>query len=117
MLASVAQQAFAKQMPRGAVRPFQGFPFDFAHRFPWTDLVDALPGKRLSSIAVKDFGFEEANDAFGQRIIIGITNGSDREIDLGFSQPLGIFYRQVLRSAVRVVNQIFVIRRFLCQIA
>jgi len=28
------------------IDPFQCFPFDFAHRFPWTDLVD-------------DFGFED----------------------------------------------------------
>jgi hypothetical protein len=42
---------------------------------------------------------------------IGIANGSNREIDLGCSQPLGILYRQVLRSAVRVMNQILVIRR------
>ena len=41
------------------IDPFQGFPFDFAHRFPWTDLVDALPGMRLPSIAKKDFGFED----------------------------------------------------------
>lgn len=99
MLASVARQAFAKQMPRGAVRPFEGFPLDVAHRFPWTDLVDHL-------------GFEEANDALGQCIIVGVAHGSDREIDVSFSQPLGILYRQVLRSAVRVVNQVFVIRRF-----
>jgi len=37
----------------------QRFPFDVAHRFPWTDLVDALLGKRLFSIAEKDFGFED----------------------------------------------------------
>ena len=42
------------------VDPFQGFPFDFAHRFPRADLVDALPAKRLASIAEKDLGFEQA---------------------------------------------------------
>jgi hypothetical protein len=42
----------------------QGFPFDFAHRFPRADLVDHL-------------GFEQAYDAFGQCVIIGITDGSD----------------------------------------
>ena len=59
------------------IDPLQRPPFDFAHGFPWTDLVN-------------DFGFEEANDALGQCIIVGVANGSNREIDLGFSQPLGI---------------------------
>ena len=49
--------------------------------------------------------FEEADDAFSQRIVVGVANGSDREIDLGLGQALGILDRQVLRSAVRVVNQ------------
>jgi hypothetical protein len=68
-----------------AVRPFQRFPFDFAHGFPRPDLVDHL-------------GFEQANDALGQRIVVGVANGSNREIDLGLSQPLGIRDGQVLRS-------------------
>ena len=53
------------------IDPFKGFPLDPAHRFPridWggADLVDALLGKRLSSIAEKDLGFEQADDALGQ---------------------------------------------------
>ena len=48
----------------------------------------------------------------GQCIIVGIANGSNREVDLGFSQPLGLLYRQVLRSAVRIMSQILVIRHF-----
>ena len=56
--------------------------------------------------------FEHADDAFGQCSVIGIANGSDREIDLGLSQALGILDGQVLRSAIRMVNQILVIRRF-----
>ena len=35
------------------IGPFEGFPFDLAHRFPWADLVD-------------DVSFEWSNDAFGQ---------------------------------------------------
>ena len=41
------------QSPRGAARPFQRFPFNFAYGFPWPDLVDPL-------------GFERADDASGQ---------------------------------------------------
>ena len=48
-----------------AVRPFDGFPFDFAHRFPRAYLLDTLPGKRLLSIAEKDLRFELADDTFG----------------------------------------------------
>ena len=41
-----------------------------------------------------------------------IADGSDRKIDLGLGQALGILDRQVLRSAVRMVDQISVIWRF-----
>jgi hypothetical protein len=72
--ASIARQVDLAwpNLPRGAVRPFQRFPFNLTHGFPWTDLID-------------DFGFEEVDDALGQRIIIGITNGSDLKINVGFS--------------------------------
>ena len=48
--------------------------------------------------------------AFGQRIFKGVTDGSDREIDFGFRQWRGVFYRQVLQSAVRVLNQVLLIK-------
>jgi hypothetical protein len=112
MLASIALWVIGLQSPVGAVRPPQRFPFDLAHRFPRADLVDALPGKRLFSVAVKDLGFEQAYDAFGRCVIIGTTDGSDGEIDLGLGQSLGIFDRQVLRSTVGMVDQASVIWRF-----
>ena len=59
------------------IDPFQGFPFDLAHRFPRADLVDALPGKRLPSIAEKDLSFEQADDTFSQCIVIGVTDRPD----------------------------------------
>ena len=65
------------------VDPFQRFPFNLAHRFPRADLVDHL-------------GFEQANHAFGQGVVIGVTDCADREIDLGLGQALGAFDRQVL---------------------
>ncbi len=37
--------------------PFQGFPFDPSDSFPWAEEVD-------------DFGFEQANRAFGQRVVV-----------------------------------------------
>ena len=39
------------------VHPFEGFPFNLAHRFPWAAKVD-------------DFGFKQADCAFSQRIIV-----------------------------------------------
>jgi hypothetical protein len=39
------------------VHPFQGFPFDPSDGFPWAEEVD-------------DFGFEQANRAFGQRGVV-----------------------------------------------
>jgi len=52
------------------------------------------------------------DDAFGQRIVAGVADGSDRDFDLGLGQALGMLDPQVLRSAVRVVDQAFVILRF-----
>jgi len=60
------------------IDPFHRFPFDFAHRFPRADLVD-------------DFGSEQADDALGQRIAAGAADGSDRKINLGICQSLGIY--------------------------
>ena len=65
------------------IDPFQRFLFDFAHRFPRADLVD-------------EFGFEKADDALGQRIVVCVADGSDRKIDLRFGQAFGILDRQVL---------------------
>jgi len=47
----------------------------------------------LSSIAEKDLGFEQAVDAFGEGVVIGVANGSDREINLCLGQPLGVIDR------------------------
>ena len=44
------------------VDPFQGFPLDLANGFPGAEELD-------------DLGFEQADDAFGQSIVIGISDG------------------------------------------
>lgn len=59
------------------VDPFQGFPFDLSHRLPWAEEVD-------------DLGLEQADDAFGQSVVIGISDAADRGIDPGFRQPFGV---------------------------
>ena len=77
---------------------FQGFPLGLAHRFAGTDLG-------------VDLGFEQANHTFGKCVVAGVTNGSDREIDFGFGQTLGVFDRQVLRSTIKVMDQALVVWR------
>jgi len=65
-------------------------------------------GKRLSSIAEKDFSFEEADDALGQSIVIGITDGSDRKINLGFRCPAGhceAMSREGARRSVYLIDR------------
>jgi hypothetical protein len=52
------------------------------------------------------------DDALGQSIFAGVSDGSDRDIYLNFGKTLGIIDRQTLRSAARVVNQSLFIRCF-----
>ena len=47
------------------VDPFQGFPFDLTNRLPGAEELD-------------DLGLEQADDAFGQSIVIGISDAADR---------------------------------------
>jgi hypothetical protein len=44
------------------------------------------------------------DDTFGESIVIGIAHGSDGRIDADFDEPFGVFDRQILRSAIRVVD-------------
>jgi hypothetical protein len=54
------------------VYPFQGFPFDLTDGFPWPH-------------EVYDFGFEQADCAFGQGIVIAVTDASHGGVDTGLS--------------------------------
>jgi len=75
------------------VDPFQGFPLDLAHGLPGAEEVDHL-------------GFEQADDALCQGIVVGIANAADRGINPSISQPLGILDRQVLAAPVTVMDQL-----------
>lgn len=68
------------------VDPFQGFPFDLCRRFPGTEEVD-------------DLGLEQADDALGQGVVVGISDTADGCVDAGLGQPLGVLDRQVLAAA------------------
>jgi hypothetical protein len=52
------------------------------------------------------------DDALSQSVVVGVADGSDREIDICLGQAFGMLDRQVLRSAVRVVDKVYVILRF-----
>ena len=75
------------------VDPFQGFPFDLTDGLPRAEKLD-------------DLGLEQADDAFGQRVVIGIPDAADRSVDPGLCQSLGISDRQLLAAPVAVMDQL-----------
>lgn len=79
------------------VDPLQCFPPDLADRFPSAEELDHL-------------GLEQADDAFGQSIVIGIPDTADRGVDPRLSQPLGVSDRQVLAASVAVMDQLVRLR-------
>jgi hypothetical protein len=47
----------------------------------------------------------EPNDGFGERVVVGIASAADGALDARVGQPLGVANREILRAAVRVMNQ------------
>ena len=60
--------------------PFQGFPFNLANRFPRAEEGDNL-------------SFKQADDAFGQRVIITVADASHGGVYASICQPLGVLDR------------------------
>lgn len=62
-------ERFEQAFPVEPIDPLQGFLFDLILGFPWPQSID-------------DFGFEQADDRLGQRIVIAVadlpTDGSNR---------------------------------------
>jgi hypothetical protein len=54
---------------------------------------------------MNDLCLEEAVDRLGERVVITVADAADRRFDAGLGQALGVFDRQVLRSAIRVMHQ------------
>ena len=75
------------------VDPLQGFPLDLTHGFPRAEELD-------------DLGLEQADDAFSQSVVIGITDAADRGVDARLGQPLGISDREILAAPVAVMDQL-----------
>ena len=55
------------------VDPLERLPLDIAHGAPLAEGVD-------------DLGLEEADDAFGERIVVAVADGSDGRVDPGLGQ-------------------------------
>src|ERR1700689_4445192 len=47
----------------------------------------------------------KAVDGFGESIVVGISDAADRRLNACFSQPLGIFDRDVLAAPVAMVHE------------
>ena len=65
------------------------------------DGVDAAPRPALAN----DFGLEEPDDAFRERVVVRVTDAPHRPLDSGLGQPLGIANREVLHASIAVVDQ------------
>jgi hypothetical protein len=74
------------------VDPFQGGELDRVERAPW-------------SAPMNDLGFVEAVDGLGQGVVIAVADAADRGFDPGLGEALGVLDADVLRAAVRVMDQ------------
>jgi hypothetical protein len=72
--------------------PLQGGEFDVLQAPPW-------------ALSANDLGFEEADHALGQGVVVGIAPAADGRLDSRFGQSLGITNREVLNAPVAVVNK------------
>jgi hypothetical protein len=74
------------------VHPFEGGVFDGFVAAPRAASVD-------------DFGFEEAVDRLGERVVIAVADAAHGRFDARIRQPFGVFDRQILAAPVAMVNQ------------
>lgn len=52
-----------------------------------------------------DLGFEQPNDRFGERVVVGVAGAPHRTIDASIDESLGVPDAQVLGAAVAMVDQ------------
>src|SRR3954470_7043978 len=74
------------------VDPFEGGELD---RF------EAAPG----AAPMDHLGFVEAVDGFGEGIVVAVTDAADRRLAPCLGKPLGILDRDVLHTAITVVDE------------
>lgn len=51
------------------------------------------------------FRLDQADDRFGQCVVIRIATAANRDLDGSFGQPFGVADRKVLGASIRMVNQ------------
>ena len=49
---------------------------------------------------IDEFGLVESDDRLGQSVVVGVTAATDRRLDPGHHQTLGVPNRQILNAAV-----------------
>ena len=65
------------------------------------DLRHGLPGAQ----EFDDLGFEQADDALGERAVVRVTDAADGRVDAGVGQAFGVLDRHVLAAAVGMADQ------------
>ena len=70
---------------------------------PVIEPVDPIEGCELDGLetapgspAADHFRLEEADDALGEGVVIGVAHATDRRLDSGFGQALAVLDREVL---------------------
>src|SRR5690606_4720131 len=70
------------------------------------DLLQVSPRSTFTD----HFGLVKADDGFRQRIVVRVTDAANGRFDAGFGKPLGVPDRQVLRTAIAVMDQLIPFR-------
>src|SRR5690606_28986439 len=70
------------------------------------DLLQVSPRSTFTD----HFGLVKADDGFRQRIVVRVTDAANGRSDAGFGKPLGVPDRQVLRTAIAVMDQLIPFR-------
>ena len=65
------------------------------------ELVETFPGATVSD----QLGLVQADDRFGERVVVAVAPGADRAGDVVFGEPVGVANRQILAAAVGVMDE------------
>lgn len=80
-----------------------------ALRVPLGDPVQGgdLDGSRCGpgAVSVDELGFVEAVDGLSQGVVVAVSDGSDRGLDSGGGQRIGVGQRDVVAAPIAVMDQ------------
>ena len=60
---------------------------------------------------VDDLGLVEAVDGLGEGIVVAVSNATDRRLDVGPGQTLGVFDREVFHTPIGMVDEANAVQR------